>query len=433
MINRKVYIGLACSLALGACNGNNNDPVIIEGGPAIEPQVGDVYPLWHEGTLEMHSISTGRGEANFYILPDGTTMLVDAAGSLVTEEICARKGEGTVTPARPDNSITATRVMLDYIRRVNPQGTKIDYFLNSHSHEDHLGSWIEKYDEYTGWEKHPEGKFYINGLAQAGTELSFSKIIDRGLTKPINLCLDDRIKDYQRFLKWTIDSKGTVYESAKVGHNDQIVLKYNPSKYPGFDIRILAASGYAWTGEGMQTKRTIPTDLSEVSSAKPDENMFSVAMTVNYGKFNLFTAGDMQYEGATSSRPWLNADAAILDVVGEVEVMKASHHGSTNANSPELIDKLNPQAIWVNPWRSEQPGYPCIKRFVDKNPSIDIFSTNIVESSKAPLASVADNFKSWNGHIVIRVQPDGTYKIYILDDNDQSYRVKAIFGPYQSR
>ena len=40
--------------------------------------VGQVLPAWSEGELDIHTISTGRGECLFFILPDGTTMVVDA-------------------------------------------------------------------------------------------------------------------------------------------------------------------------------------------------------------------------------------------------------------------------------------------------------------------------------------------------------------------
>ena len=36
----------------------------------------DLSP-WREGYLDIHQISTGRGNATFMILPDGTTMMVD--------------------------------------------------------------------------------------------------------------------------------------------------------------------------------------------------------------------------------------------------------------------------------------------------------------------------------------------------------------------
>ena len=42
------------------------------------PTVGKTLPLWSEGNLDIHFINTARGECCFYILPDGTTLLVDA-------------------------------------------------------------------------------------------------------------------------------------------------------------------------------------------------------------------------------------------------------------------------------------------------------------------------------------------------------------------
>ncbi|MBO4742714.1 MAG: hypothetical protein J5533_03670 [Bacteroidales bacterium] len=37
-------------------------------------------------------------------------------------------------------------------------------------------------------------------------------------------------------------------------------------------------------------------------------------------------------------------------------------------------------------------------------------------------------------HVVVRVLPGGgSYYVYVLDDTDQEYRVKAIFGPYTAK
>jgi len=41
-------------------------------------QIGKAYRGWHEGEMDLHHIYTGRGESNFMIFPDGTSMLVDA-------------------------------------------------------------------------------------------------------------------------------------------------------------------------------------------------------------------------------------------------------------------------------------------------------------------------------------------------------------------
>src|SRR5688572_23549763 len=41
-------------------------------------EVGNSLPAWKEGYLDVHHINTGHGVSAFCILPDGTTMLVDA-------------------------------------------------------------------------------------------------------------------------------------------------------------------------------------------------------------------------------------------------------------------------------------------------------------------------------------------------------------------
>jgi len=47
--------------------------------PGLAAQsTGEPLPQWTPGTLDIHQISTGRGNAALFILPDGTTLLVDA-------------------------------------------------------------------------------------------------------------------------------------------------------------------------------------------------------------------------------------------------------------------------------------------------------------------------------------------------------------------
>jgi hypothetical protein len=45
-----------------------------------------------------------------------------------------------------------------------------------------------------------------------------------------------------------------------------------------------------------------------------------------------------------------------------------------------------------------------------------------------------DKLASEHGHVVLRVAPGGSaYRIIILDDSAESYRVTAVHGPYDSR
>ena len=57
-------------------------------------------PAWTEGNLYIHHISTGRGNASYFVMPDGTTMLIDAgeADPSFIASVAPLKG----FPARPD-------------------------------------------------------------------------------------------------------------------------------------------------------------------------------------------------------------------------------------------------------------------------------------------------------------------------------------------
>ena len=67
------------------------------------------------------------------------------------------------------------------------------------------------------------------------------------------------------------------------------------------------------------------------------------------------------------------------------------------------------------------------------SPLINIFATGVAQESRKAVAEYADRFKAWEGHIVLRVAQDGQYKIFCLDDTNEQYKVKGIFGTYQSK
>ena len=41
-------------------------------------QAQEYLPEWQEGYLDIHTIATGRGDAALIVMPDGTTMMIDA-------------------------------------------------------------------------------------------------------------------------------------------------------------------------------------------------------------------------------------------------------------------------------------------------------------------------------------------------------------------
>ena len=77
--------------------------------PFPDDAVDKVYeylPEWQAGYLDIHQISTGRGNAAYLIFPDGTTMLLDAGDLGVhsgTQEIMKAVPNDSKRPAERNN------------------------------------------------------------------------------------------------------------------------------------------------------------------------------------------------------------------------------------------------------------------------------------------------------------------------------------------
>ena len=447
---------LAAALILAGCNGTEgNGPVHLPSGPKPEPEnpegeptpgnpssttpetvtVGKTLPAWTEGCLDIHHINTGRGESAFYIMPDGTTMLIDAAGSLLS-----KNAEKPPTPSKPNEQITSGAVIIDYVKAYMPDkcnGT-LDYMLLSHFHGDHMGSWS------TSVPKHAGG-FYMNGYTEVGAEIPVAKFLDRGTRT--NRKASDMIDsvgqgNYDTFLAWAKKTNASMDERFIAGRNDQIVLKHNAGNYKNFTVQNVAANGDVWNGVGTTATSLMPAadELllfgqanKEPLEALPYENTLSCVMTISYGSFDYFCGGDIQYNGR-SSYGYKDIEMPISKVVKKVEVMKASHHGTAHTNGKEILAALKPDAIIVPVWRNVQPNPDTVERMYDANSACNIFTTNLTDDNKALLSNYLSKFKGTQGHVVVRVHPGGTkYYIYVLGDDDLNRTVKKIYGPYNCK
>jgi len=53
---------------------------------------------------------------------------------------------------------------------------------------------------------------------------------------------------------------------------------------------------------------------------------------------------------------------------------------------------------------------------------------------KVVIGEQLERLKSDQGHILVRVDPGGgTYRVIVLDDSTESYAVKSVHGPYESK
>lgn len=386
-----------------------------------QPKTGEVLPLWSEGYLDIHHINTGKGESVFFTLPDGTTMLVDAGAT--------SRPKPRVTDPKPDGSRTPGEWISRYILHFleNKPEKKLDYALLTHFHDDHIGG------VYPGLKTSRIGDYILTGITEVGENIPFSRLVDRNFPdynwpEPLR---GETAQNYVRFVNRQVEDKGLKAEQFRVGANDQFVLVRQPEKYREFEIRNLAANGQVWTGVATNTRNHFPAIEDLSPKEYPGENQLSIAFRLSYGKFDYFNGGDLT-TGAPGS--WQDIETPVGLAAGPVDVCEVNHHAYYDAMGVSFIQAVRPRIFIIQSWAPSHPSPSVISRMMSSwtypGPR-DVFSTNMMEETWTVIGSRIDEMKSWQGHIVIRVNPGGdNYMIYILDDTSESFRIKAIHGPY---
>jgi hypothetical protein len=373
--------------------------------PAAGGQPADVFTEWTPGTLDIHQINTGRGNAAFLLLPDGTTMLVDAGngGSLPPR----------ATPPKPDASRPTAEWIARYVRARG--ASQIDYGYLTHFHDDHMGAMVA-----------------------VARQMPVRRMLDRAWPDYDYPAVDHNefkntyFAEYRAFL----ETGSIAAARLQPGRNDQIVLTREPAKYSEFQVRNIAANGEVWTGTGTETKRHFPPLDTIARSDWPTENMCSQAIRLSYGRFDYYTGGDMPGHPRPGYPAWHDVETPVATAVGPVEVAVVNHHGNRDSTNAHFVSTLRPR-LWIIPvWSSDHPGHDVLDRMYSARlyPGLrDVLATNMIEANRIVIGPLLDRLASAQGHIVVRVAPGGAdYRVMILDDSTESFRVIKAFGPFVS-
>ncbi len=64
----------------------------------------------------------------------------------------------------------------------------------------------------------------------------------------------------------------------------------------------------------------------------------------------------------------------------------------------------------------------------------DVFATGMSPESRIAIGPVMDRiYRSYSGHVVLRVAPGGaTYEVFVLDDTTETRKIVAQFGPFEA-
>ena len=371
---------------------------------AYKAVVGKPLPAWEEGYLDIHSINTGRGECTFYILPDGTTMLVDAG------EFHTSGAKYPMVEQKPDTLTRPYKVYSTYIQNVLPCSDSIHYALATHYHMDHIGRMESDYAV-------SDSGYVLTGMMALYDEIPYRTLVDRSWPE-----YEDRKeqKNWERFVRSMSARDGMKVEKFVLGSDTQFRLVNHPEKYPDFRILNCHVNGQVWNNGAVEDYWT----------DKPvSENGASAGFLLSYGRFDWFTGGDAGGNGRV-------AKPTALAIGRQIEAMKGHHHMSWHTMSRTMLRTYNPQVVVNQSFYSHQP-WPetmevTLHEGMPEGECRDVFLTNLHDSTYVDATGTLAKVRAYRGHIVIRVLPaGGSFYVYMLDDNDLQQRVKSIHGPYK--
>jgi len=359
-------------------------------GVAQADRVGQPLDRWVAGTLDIHQISTGQGNAAFVVMPDGTTLLIDAGGSAAG--------------------------IASYIDHILPPGARrrLDYVVITHFHGDHIGAIAE-----------------LSGLLPIG------KLIDRGwpdYAYPAP-ATDTTTVNYRTFVATRVANHALVAERIRVGRTDQVIPVVDRSSSGDFDVRGVAANGEVWTGRGIATEMRFPT-LATPASDLPWENICSIGLKIRYGRFDFFTGGDMYGIPDPGVPSWVDLETPVARAIGPTDVHVVNMHGSISVENPAFLMTLRSRVIVLPSWSATHPSADVLKRAMAPRAypgPRDVFATILREPTRLALGARADQLAGV-GHVVVRVANGGaSYRVVVADQSTESLTVTGIKGPYESQ
>lgn len=366
----------------------------------VQPDSTKILPPWQEGYFDIHHISTGKGECQFLVFPDGTTMVIDC-GDMTGQ------GKGWAhSKALPGNAFTPAQWAARYIDTFSPKPGILDYVAVSHFHSDHIG-------HVSASREGPDG-YRLCGITELAEYEKFGTVVDRGYPA-YDFPSVERVekqsgmmKDYKKFISLRV-SEGMKAERFNIGSHKQ--FRTHSGKWD-FDVWNVA-SDLKVTAGGKKVKNMYSPGEDPM---KFDENMFSHVMLFRYGNFKYYSGGDLPGGNLAALKFERDYESYVAQLVGRCNVVKADHHGYRDSMNPYFLWVTAPDVIVVDAAEASHPRAETVQRVTDPLGRGKRLLYTTSEAGRVKMGEELWGGISGTGHIVIRVFPGGDrYKVYVLD------------------
>jgi beta-lactamase superfamily II metal-dependent hydrolase len=320
---------------------------------AAAPVACSTAGTWAQGELNVYWLDVEQGDSQLIVGPTGKTMLVDL-------------GETAWNSRGANTKATLIAAKIRQICGTGASPVALDYVMASHHHLDHIGY---------SWNPQDAPGAVGNGIYQlltpGGLGFSVGTLFDRdgGTWTDANgdgQCTVGTSASPSNEIAW--HNAGTLSQTARrwicwlygpasqpdratiAGH---VVTLTNSAPWPGVDLgagvtaTILNANGK----DTMQADGVTPVSGDHSTQATPpSENDYSIALKIGWGAWIYATAGDSdgEYNTSVNGYTYNNIEAKIGPLFGNVDTMRANHHGSDHSSGQAYLGTLKPESVFFS-------------------------------------------------------------------------------------
>jgi beta-lactamase superfamily II metal-dependent hydrolase len=397
---------------------------------------------WAQGEISVYWLDVEQGDSQLIVGPTGRTMLIDLGET------------GWNTTGASTN---ATRIAAK-IRQICGTGTSpvaLDYVMASHHHLDHIGY---------AWNPQDAPGAVGNGLYQlltpGGLGFSVGTLFDRDggtwtdanadgkctvgtAASPSNEIAWHNVgtvsQTGRRWICWLYGPAGQADRATIAGH---VVTLTNSAPWPAVDLgagvtaTILNANGK----DTMQADGITPVSGDHSTQATPpSENDYSIALKINRGVWIYATAGDSdgEYNTSVNGYTYNNIEAKIGPLFGNVDTMRANHHGSDHSSGQAYLNALKPETVFFS-CGTNNYGHPSNRAMnalrslvTDKGVGADMYIANNPCDPFQSDGTTPTNYSgvlNTNGDIWLRTTGGGTGYLITYDAGSRTYTAYGNAG-----
>lgn len=391
---------------------------------------------WTPGEMNVYWLNVGQGDSQLIVGPTGKTLLIDA-------------GETSFNTTGTSTRTYANAAKLRQICGTGTSPVALDYVMASHHHLDHIGYAANPSDTTT----------YGNGLYQlltpGGLGFTVGTLIDHDGgtwidTNRNGLCDPGTSTNPTTEIQWhnagTTSTTGARFicwlygpaaQADRANINGHVLTLTNTASWPALDLGTgVTATIINANGKGtFQADGVTPVSgdhTTQGGSGPPSENDYSIALKITYGKWSYATAGDSdgEYNTSVNKYTYNNIEAKLAPLFGNVDTMRANHHGSDHSSSANYVNTLKPESVFIS-CGTNNYGHPgnrmldALRNVVnDRGVGADIYLANNpcdpYQADRVTSTNYSGTFNS-SGDVVLHTAGGGSTYTITYDIGTRSY------------